>query len=255
MLKKRLIGVVTIKNSWAVQSVGYRSYLPLGHPEYVVENLDRWGVDEIIVICIDRSHRNLGPDLSILKRLSSLRLSTPLTFGGGIHTAKQAVSVIQLGAERICIDAVLHDDPEKIFEMERLIGSQALVACLPFSIKSKVFFWYNYRTQKSILFPQKIYDLFNKGLISEALIIDWRNEGSDNGFDINLIKKFPFKNISLIAFGGLNRINKLTAVLKCSSVVGAGVGNFLSYTEHAVQTLKTGLHQCQVRPSVYLGTV
>ena len=55
MLKKRLIGVITVKDDWAVQSIGYKSYLPLGKPKIIAENLDRWGVDEIICLSIDRS--------------------------------------------------------------------------------------------------------------------------------------------------------------------------------------------------------
>ena len=33
MLKKRLIGVVTVRRGWAVQSFGYKRWLPLGRPE------------------------------------------------------------------------------------------------------------------------------------------------------------------------------------------------------------------------------
>ena len=41
MLKKRLIGAITVKNGIAVQSFGYKKYLPIGSPKVIVENLDR----------------------------------------------------------------------------------------------------------------------------------------------------------------------------------------------------------------------
>ena len=63
MIKKRLIGAVIVKNGWAVQSFGYNKYLPLGRPSILIKNLNRWGADEILVNVIDRSHKNLGPDL------------------------------------------------------------------------------------------------------------------------------------------------------------------------------------------------
>ena len=103
MLKKRLIGVIAVKDSWAVQSFGYGRYLPLGRPEYLAENLDRWGADEILVLSIDRSLQELGPDLRVVRRISAMGLSTPLAYGGGIHTAEQAAAVIQSGAERVCL--------------------------------------------------------------------------------------------------------------------------------------------------------
>ena len=55
MLNKRLIGVITVKNNIAVQSFGYKNYLPIGDPRVLAENLDRWGADEIHVNCIDRT--------------------------------------------------------------------------------------------------------------------------------------------------------------------------------------------------------
>ena len=45
MIKKRLIGVVTVRNGIAVQSFGYRRWLPLGRPEVLVEARDDGGFD------------------------------------------------------------------------------------------------------------------------------------------------------------------------------------------------------------------
>jgi cyclase len=38
MLRKRLVGMVTVRDGWAVQSIGYARYLPLGRPAVMVEN-------------------------------------------------------------------------------------------------------------------------------------------------------------------------------------------------------------------------
>ena len=58
MIKKRIIGTVVVKNGIAVQSFSYGKYLPLGKPEIIIKNLDRWGVDEILINVIDRSKKN-----------------------------------------------------------------------------------------------------------------------------------------------------------------------------------------------------
>ena len=61
MLKKRIIGVVNVKDNIAVQSFGFNRYLPLGKPECLIENLDRWGADEIILNIIDLTQKRLVP--------------------------------------------------------------------------------------------------------------------------------------------------------------------------------------------------
>ena len=68
-MKTRISGFVTIRDDWAVQSFGFNKYLPLGKAEIVIENLSRWGADEIYVNCIDRSKIFDGPNLDVLKKI------------------------------------------------------------------------------------------------------------------------------------------------------------------------------------------
>ena len=128
MIKKRLVGVVTVKDGWAVQSFGYGRWLPLGKPEVLTENLDRWGADEIVLQCIDRGAR--GPDLQLLGRVSSKGLSTPLIYAGGIRNAADAVAAVKSGADRVCVDSLLHDDPEALRALSAPLGAQAVIASM-----------------------------------------------------------------------------------------------------------------------------
>jgi imidazole glycerol-phosphate synthase subunit HisF len=238
MLKKRLVGVITVKDGWAVQSFGYRRYLPLGHPQILAENLDRWGIDEILVLCIDRSRRALGPDLKLLRQLGSLGLSTPLSFGGGIRTAAEAVTVIQSGAERVCLDSVLRTNPTVVGEISALIGAQAVIGVLPLAFVDGTLQWFDYLSGHCA--PLSVADLalFASRTASEALVIDCRNEGRAGGFDERLVGQFPLAQVPLIAFGGVSEPAQLDALLGHDQVVAVGIGNFLAYREHAVQKLK-----------------
>lgn len=251
MLRKRLIGMITVKNGWAVQSFGYRRHLPLGRPECLAENLDRWGADEILVLCIDRSSDELGPDVSLVRRLGGLGLATPLTYGGGIRSANEALAVIQAGAERICIDAALHDTPQGVREISAHLGAQALVAALPLSCDDGRLEWFDYRHRTATLLDKASLSLLAEGVVSEAMLIDWRHEGHPQAFDMDLVRRFPLDGVPLIAFGGLSDPAQLRQLLDMPSVAAVAVGNFLSYTEHAVQTLKRQLTDLPLRPAAY----
>lgn len=251
MLKKRLIGVITVKDGWAVQSFGFSRYLPLGHPECLAENLDRWGVDEILVLCIDRSKRNLGPDFDLLQRLGGMGLSTPLTYGGGIRTASDAVAVIQAGAERITVDTAMREMPQNVRQMSASLGAQALIAALPLSPTNGRLEWYDYHSQTHAPLGGAILALLKEGVMSEALLIDWQNEGSPDAFDIKIIQDFPLDDVPLIAFGGLSNPVQLREILAMPSIAAVGVGNFLAYSEHAVQLLKHALIDLPLRPPIY----
>ena len=47
MLKKRIVATLVVRQGIVVQSIGFRSYLPVGRPEIAVEFLNDWGVDEM----------------------------------------------------------------------------------------------------------------------------------------------------------------------------------------------------------------
>ena len=252
MLKKRLIGVVTVINGLAVQSFGYGRYLPLGKPECLVENLDRWGADEILVQVIDRSVRCLGPDFRLLERLARLGLGTPLIYGGGISTVEDGVQVIQIGADRLTIDALLHDDLPVITGLCERLGAQALIASLPMTMNSHGPEFLDYRSKitKATL-AKELVEIIEKGLVSEVLLTDWQNEGKPNGFEDTLVDLFPHKDVPLIAFGGISDADQVKGLLARSNVAAVAVGNFLCYREHAIQQLKASLASAALRPPIY----
>ena len=176
MLKKRIIGNITVKNNWAVQSIQYGKYLPLGRPEVIAENLDRWGVDEIIIQCIDRSKNSLGPDFTTLNNISTQGINTPLIYAGGIETHKQAIDVIKLGADRVMVDHAIHTSKAEIKKAAEVLGSQALIACLPISLSQSSIFWFDYLTKKEMLITPKLQkDIFDMP-VSEILLVDYKNE-------------------------------------------------------------------------------
>jgi len=247
VLKKRLIGVITVKNGWAVQSFGYQRYLPIGRPAVVAENLDRWGADEILILAIDRTLKRIGPDFELIETLGKLALSTPLTYGGGILNLDHASLVIKAGAERICIDSLLHGEYSTLCDIAKKIGSQAIIGSLPLSKKAGKLQLYNYISKQNSLLSPSLTKIFKNGLISEAIVIDWQHEGRENGFNLDLIRHFPIRNIPLIGFGGLNNIVKIKKALKMSQVVAIGIGNFLNYKEHSLQHYKNILANFKLR--------
>jgi len=251
MLRKRLVGIVTVKNGWAVQSIGYCRYLPLGRPECIVENLDRWGADEIMVQVIDRSSNKSGPDFQLLDKLGKLGLETPLIYAGGVRSVSDGLKLIQIGADRIVVDAVLHEDLAVVRDLSQQLGAQALIASLPLSLSLNNLEWFDYRYKASVPIPDSVLNLIETGVVSEVLISDWINEGSFDGFQLKLVEEFPLKNTAIIAFGGLTEPKQIRTLFQSNKVVAVAIGNFLSYREHAIQAYKKALSIIPLRPATY----
>lgn len=251
MLKKRLIGAVVVKNGWAVQSFGYGQYLPLGKPECLVENLDRWGADEILVQVIDQSVADAGPNYELLEKIACLGLGTPLIYGGGIRTVEEGVQVIQSGADRITLDALLHDDLSVVKELAERLGAQALIASMPMAAGHQGPEWFDYRHRTASPITEALSQLIEQGFVSEVLLTDWQHEGKLLGFDSALIDLFPNKKVPLIAFGGISSPEQMKDLLDRKNVAAIAIGNFLNYKEHCIQQFKELLVSNALRPPTY----
>lgn len=253
MLKKRLIGVVTVKDHWAVQSFGYSRYLPLGKPECLVENLGRWGADEVFVQAIDRSRAGMGPDFRMLDKIGKAGLGTPLIYAGGIRSVEEGVEVIQRGADRICVDALLRDNPDAVRALSEKLGAQAVIASIPVANGTNGPEWLNYKSMTSEPIGGSLRELIGERVVSEILIVDWRHEGHPESFDASLVESFPLKAVPLIAFGGISSARQIKSLLGRPNVAAVSVGNFLSYEEHAIQALKQEVGIAALRPANFEG--
>ncbi len=252
MILKRLVGVITVRRGIAVQSFGYRRFLPLGDPAVLARNLDRWGVDEILVQAIDRGLA--GPDLALLDRLAAAGLSTPLIFGGGIRSAGEAIAVVNRGADRVTVDQLLHDAPAEVEAIAAALGAQAVIAALPLAVQPAGLQWRDYRTGREGTLAPEVRDLFAAGHVSEALLVDWRNEGTPGTFDEALVAAFPLPHAPLILFGGLGAPEQTARLFAEPRVAAIAVGNMFTWREHAVQALKTALPGARLRPAHHAGT-
>lgn len=248
MLRKRLLGTVVVRQGWAVQSFGYRRWLPLGKPECLVENLDRWGADGIVVLAIDRGDQ--GPDLALIEKLGALGLSTPLTYGGGVRHEADARAAVRAGAERLVLDSVLSDNPAAVQAMAEAVGVQALVGSLPLvrDQKGHVQHWLHHK-QKAIPIAPAIQELIQKEVVSELLAIDVVGEGQGQGFQQELLSAVEMLGgLPLLAFGGLATADHIRLLLRRPRVAGVLVGNALNYREHAIGHLKATLTDQPLRP-------
>ena len=261
MVKKRLIGMITVKGGWAVQSFGYQRYLPLGRPECLAENLDRWGADEIAVNVIDRSRQGLGPDFEVLGRIAALGLSTPLVYGGGVRTAEDAARVVAAGADRVSLDAVLRDNRDAVSTIADVIGAQAVIACVPVVPDPHghgAFEWLDYRTKErrsSAAMADWLAPLIQQRHVSEVLLVDATHDGDIGSFDLSLVDAFPIEDVPLIAFGGAGQAETCASLLAHSKVSAVAIGNRLAYRELAIQQARLSVSEADVRPPRFVTSV
>ena len=228
---KRLIGVITVHNNWAIQSIGFKNYLPLGKPEVIAENYDRWQLDEILIVDINRSKNNLGPNFELLNKIASKKLSTPLCYMGGIRNAEDAINLINQGADRIAVDSLFRSNEKNAFKIADALGRQAVIRAQPVTMIKNKIFTYNHLTRKKVNELDVNDFQSTRDYFSELMIIDTDNEGNFNSFNKKLLKPFKDSNLQIICFGGISSKKQISNLFTNKNISAVAIGNFLSYKE------------------------
>jgi len=247
MNKKRLIATLVLLNDIVVQSIQFKRYLPLGKISVFLENLDRWGVDEIIILDINRSKFNIEPNFKLFEKIEKFKLKTPIIYGGNIRNKQDAINLIRYGADRIILGRNFFYKTSKIEEITQALGQQALIFSLPI-IKKKNLFFYDHCSKKLICLKNFFID---KNLVSEIFITDVKHEGIQKGFDSNILRLYNQDNIPKIIFGGISSSYQIKKLLNFKNINAFAVGNFLSYKEHAFQNFLEHLPKNRFRLPTY----
>lgn len=234
----RLIGNVLVKENIAVQSINFKKYLPIGSPKILIEYLNKWGIDEIIILNIKGSiikDNYLKKNLKIITQ----NCNTPVSAGGGIKSLKDVESLIRGGADKVVINSYGILNKELIKKSALEFGNQAIIASIDIKrVNNKFEAYIKSGTEKSkysILDTIKFYEDNQAG---ELFINSIDNDGKKNGFDVELFGQIQsLSSLPTIICGGAGNFNQFINIIKLNPS-GISSGNFLNFTEHSVKNLK-----------------
>lgn len=247
MLKTRVVGVLVIKNGIVVQSIQFKRYLPVGRVSIAVEYLNRWCIDDIVLLDMDATLRECSPNVEKIREYSRF-CQVPLTVGGGVRSVKDMENLLHSGADRIALNAAAIGNPQLISEGARLFGKQCMVA----SIDARRMADGNYQTfthsgtKATGHSPEKLARQLEEMGAGEILLTSIDQDGMKQGFDLELTQQVADAvDIPLVACGGAGHPRHLLEACKLG-ISGVAAGNFYHYTEHSVIVAKSYLHAAGV---------
>lgn len=247
MLKTRIVGVLIIKNGIVVQSLQFNRYLPVGRVSIAVEYLNRWGIDEIVLLDMDATPQGRSPNFEKIREYSR-HCQVPLTVGGGVRTVKDMENLLHAGADRIALNAAAISSPQLITEGARLFGKQCMVISIDARRKpdGQYEVYSHSGTKPTGQSPEALARQFEELGAGEILLTSIDNDGMKQGFDLALVNQVAEAvDIPLVACGGAGYPGHLLEACRLG-VSGVAAGNFYHYTEHSVIVAKSYLHAAGV---------
>ncbi|WP_339695204.1 AglZ/HisF2 family acetamidino modification protein [uncultured Roseivirga sp.] len=232
MLRSRITPVLLIHNNGLVKTVQFKAPKYVGDPLNAVRIFNEKEVDELIVVDIDKSSKNLEPDFGLIERLA-IESRMPLCYGGGIKTPEQAQRLVNLGVEKVAISSAIINEPNLVREMSEAVGQQSIVAVL--DIK-KTGLMKKYRLFTLNGTKESNRDPFDFALelqsigIGEILVNAIDQEGTMTGYDNKLNSKMrDLLDVPITFLGGAGSLSDIKDLVQCFGPVGAGAGSIFVF--------------------------
>lgn len=236
----RIIARVDVKNGYVIKGIHLEGLRKLGDPKDFLKKYYEQGVDEIILMDAVASLYDRNNLFDLLETACE-EIFIPVTIGGGLRTLSDVRRALLSGADKVAINTAAVKSPQFISEVAESYGSQCIVASIE-AKKISTNKWEAYidngreKTGLDVIeWAQKLQALG----AGEIMITSIDQEGTKNGFDIQLVKAVNDRvTIPVIASGGmgaLSHISELCAETKPSAIACASV---LHYGTLTMRSLK-----------------
>ena len=112
-IKSRIIPSLLINDNKLVKTINFNKFKYVGDPINVVKIFNDKNVDEIFII--DKSKKNFitGPNIDLIKKMTS-ECFVPICYGGGIRNTDDAYSIFNLGVEKISVQRLILENFENL---------------------------------------------------------------------------------------------------------------------------------------------
>lgn len=263
---KRIIPCLDVNKGRVVKGINFKELKDAGDPVMLAKEYSDEGADELVFLDITAAEEHRKTMINIVKSVASV-INIPFTVGGGIKKMDDARNLLLNGADRVSINTAAVMNPKLIEELMRIFGKQCIVVALDvkrnynqergkniFNKNGKQY-WFEIKTfggKKStnidaIEWAKKVESLG----AGEILLTSIDTDGTENGYDIELIKVICEKiNIPVIASGGCGTKKDILNVFKETQVDAALAASLFHFKKARLKEVKEHLnnHKILVRP-------
>lgn len=231
MLRSRVSPCLLIHNKGLVKTINFKESKYVGDPINAVKIFNEKEVDELIVLDIDATVRNMSPDFQTIKNIAN-ECRMPLCYGGGIKTPQQALEIIKLGVEKIAISSEAIRNPHMLKEIADIVGRQSIVVVL--DVKKNLFGGYDVYTHNGNIKVKKKLDYIISELekvgIGELIVNSIDRDGTMKGYDMKLANKIrSLASVPITMLGGAGSFQDILKLVENFKVIGASAGSLFVF--------------------------
>ena len=200
MQRPRIIPILSLSENRLVNTIKFKNPRYIGDPINTIRIFNEKLVDEIIILDISASRKNINPNYQLIENMAS-ECFMPISYGGGIKSFEQAKKVFDLGVEKVVLNSCCYLNMKLVEQIASHYGSQSVVVSMDYRKDfwgNILFISHGLRKKHRLNFLEYISELEQYGM-GELILTSIENDGCFSGFNKFL---FPYveKIMPLITF-------------------------------------------------------
>ena len=232
MLRSRITPCILVHKKGLVKTTNFKDPKYVGDPLNAVKIFNEKEVDELIVLDIDASVEQRGPDFELIQNLA-IECRMPFCYGGGVTTVEQAKKIISLGAEKVAISSAAIKNPSLLKEIGKAVGVQSVVVVLDVKKKGILgnheIFTHNAKIATGIKLIEFL-EVLNEIGIGEIVINSIENDGKMTGYDFKLFDIVrEMTSMPMTILGGAGSLNDIKLAIAKYKIIGVAAGSIFVF--------------------------
>lgn len=259
MLTKRIIPCFDVDNGRVVKGVSFVELRDAGDPVELARRYDLDGADELVFLDITASSDQRTSVYDMIARTAD-QVFIPLTVGGGVRTAADIRTMLEMGADKVSMNTAAVERPELISEGARGFGSQCIVVAVDARRIGEgrwEIYTHGGRTPTGRDAVEWAREAVERGA-GELLVTSMDTDGHQQGYDIPMLRAIADEvDVPIIASGGAGTPEHLYEALTEGGADAVLAASILHFGTHSIASLKDYLASrgVPVRPPAPAGLI
>jgi imidazole glycerol-phosphate synthase subunit HisF len=245
MKKIRIIPRLDVKGPNVIKGRHLEGLRIVGNPRDLARKYYEAGADEILYIDSVASLYGRNNLIDVVRQASE-EIFIPLTVGGGVRSIDDIEKILRAGADKVAINTAAVKNPKLITEGSRIFGSQCIVLSIQAKAKAPGT-WEAYVDNGRQTTGLDVVTWAKQAVelgAGEILLTSIDQEGTEKGYDIDLVKKVTQKvPVPVIAAGGCGSVEHAITCLKIAHPDALSIAAILHYNRITLSDFKKELYK------------
>jgi cyclase len=239
MLKIRVLPTLLYKDNSLVKGVSFSSDRRIGSALQSLKVYNRREVDELVFLDVAATNNGRSPDFALIDELAD-ECFMPMTVGGGVSKIEHIRGLLHVGADKVCINSAVFENPGLVADAARLFGKQCIVVSVDVRREGGGWRVYSHSgtrptNQDPVSWAREV-EALGAG---EIILTSIDRDGTMSGYDVEITQQVTRAvSVPVIASGGAGEYAHMADVLRRGGASALSAASIYHFTEKTPREAK-----------------